>query len=70
MSVTEKKPSRVPHHAVVGLRVTGGFLGGAKLDFADGLNCFIGGRGTGNPPRRAAHIWGIGSRRPQAVILP
>jgi DNA repair ATPase RecN len=27
--------------------VKGGFLDGVRLDFADGLNCFIGGRGTG-----------------------
>lgn len=39
-----KKPS---HHTVLTLRVTGGFLGGAALEFADGLNCIIGGRGTG-----------------------
>ena len=26
------------HHVVLGLRVTGGFLAGADLEFADGLN--------------------------------
>jgi hypothetical protein len=36
-----------PHHAVLKLRVTGGFLDGTELEFADGLNCIIGGRGTG-----------------------
>ncbi|MBN1773590.1 MAG: AAA family ATPase [Deltaproteobacteria bacterium] len=35
------------HHTVVSLEVTGGFLKGAKFEFADGLNCIIGGRGTG-----------------------
>jgi hypothetical protein len=29
--------------------VIGGFLDGAKLHFADGLNCIIGGRGTVEP---------------------
>ena len=35
------------HHRLMTLRVTGGFLGGIELDFADGLNCLIGGRGAG-----------------------
>jgi hypothetical protein len=35
------------HHTLVRLRVTGGFLGGIDLALADGLNCFIGGRGAG-----------------------
>src|SRR5882672_5569183 len=35
------------HHAILGLEVTGGFLKGAKLEFRNGLNCIIGGRGTG-----------------------
>ena len=39
--------AHVPHHTLLGLELTGGFLAGAKLDFADGLNCLIGGRGTG-----------------------
>ena len=37
----------VPHHVVLRLAVTGGFLAGAHLEFADGLNCLIGGRGAG-----------------------
>ena len=41
------QPKQPAHHKVVSLKVTGGFLGGAKLEFADGLNCLIGGRGTG-----------------------
>jgi hypothetical protein len=36
-----------PHHTIVSLESTGGFLKGAKLEFADGLNCIIGCRGTG-----------------------
>lgn len=36
-----------PHHLVTRLRVTGGFLGGTDIDFVDGLNCLIGGRGAG-----------------------
>ncbi len=35
------------HHTILSLEVTGGFFKGAKLEFADGLNCIIGGRGTG-----------------------
>jgi hypothetical protein len=35
------------HHTIVSLEPTGGFLKGAKFEFADGLNCIIGGRGTG-----------------------
>jgi len=35
------------HHKILSVEVSGGFLDGAKLDFADGLNCIIGGRGTG-----------------------
>ena len=34
------------HHKIISLQVTGGFLKGIKLDFTDGLNCVIGGRGT------------------------
>jgi len=42
-------PNRNPahHHEILSLRVTGGFLAGAQLEFADGLNCLIGGRGAG-----------------------
>lgn len=38
---------RQPHHRILGLKVTGGFLDGTRLEFSDGLNCIIGGRGTG-----------------------
>jgi ABC-type uncharacterized transport system ATPase subunit len=40
-------PRANAHHTIVGLEVTGGFLAGLKLEFVDGLNCVIGGRGTG-----------------------
>lgn len=35
------------HHKILSLTVNGGFLQGARFDFSDGLNCIIGGRGTG-----------------------
>src|SRR3954468_19948119 len=48
------------HHTVVALRVTGGFLGGAQLDFADGLNCLIGGRGAGKTTALEFLRFGLG----------
>lgn len=39
--------SLASHHRILALSVTGGFLDGLRLNFADGLNCIIGGRGTG-----------------------
>lgn len=36
-----------PHHRIISLTVDGGFLHGLRLDFSNGLNCIIGGRGTG-----------------------
>jgi ABC-type uncharacterized transport system ATPase subunit len=35
------------HHSIECLSVTGGFLDGVSIELADGLNCFIGARGTG-----------------------
>jgi ABC-type lipoprotein export system ATPase subunit len=35
------------HHIIRRIKVTGGFLDGLDLSFAEGLNCVIGGRGTG-----------------------
>jgi ABC-type uncharacterized transport system ATPase subunit len=43
----EEEPSSASHHRILALSVTGGFLDGLRLDFEDGLNCIIGGRGTG-----------------------
>jgi len=39
--------SAQPHHAIVRLHVSGGFLADASLQFSEKLNCLIGGRGTG-----------------------
>jgi len=60
--VTERKPDpkQTAHHAVLSLRVTGGFLGGAELEFADGLNCLIGGRGAGKTTALEFLRFGLG----------
>jgi len=42
-----QKQKLTAHHRVLNLNVTGGFLSGVHLEFADGLNCLIGGRGAG-----------------------
>ncbi len=42
----DTSPQRL-HHALLAMEVTGGFLAGLMITFADGLNCIIGGRGTG-----------------------
>ncbi|MBF0108693.1 MAG: AAA family ATPase [Magnetococcales bacterium] len=34
-------------HILLGAEITGGFMEGARLEFSQGLNCIIGGRGTG-----------------------
>lgn len=34
-----------PYDRLLGLEVTDGFLDGLELQFGDGLNCLIGGRG-------------------------
>ncbi len=44
---TESRADSKAHHTILSLEVTGGFFKGARLEFADGLNCIIGGRGTG-----------------------
>ena len=48
------------HHKLLTLRVTGGFLAGAQLDFADGLNCLIGGRGAGKTTALEFLRFGLG----------
>jgi len=60
MNAARITSNRVPHHALVRLRVTGGFLGGAELTFADGLNCFIGGRGAGKTTALEFLRFGLG----------
>ena len=42
-----KDGSHHPHHRILSIEVEGGFLDGTRLEFSDGLNCIIGGRGTG-----------------------
>jgi len=49
-----------PHHVVLSLKVTGGFLAGAQLEFADGLNCLIGGRGAGKTTALEFCRFGLG----------
>lgn len=39
--------SEITYHKVKSLAVAGGFLDGLKIDFSNGHNCIIGGRGTG-----------------------
>ncbi|HET7500934.1 MAG TPA: AAA family ATPase [Kofleriaceae bacterium] len=58
--MTRSKPQTPAHHAVSRLRVTGGFLGGVELELADGLNCLIGGRGTGKTTALEFLRFGLG----------
>lgn len=58
MSSTTHKPPN--HHVLVNVKITGGFLAGAELDFADGLNCLIGGRGTGKTTMLEFLRFGLG----------
>jgi hypothetical protein len=51
---------RSGHHTLQSLHVTGGFLSGLRLDFADGLNCFIGGRGAGKTTALEFLRYGLG----------
>lgn len=48
------------HHALLKARITGGFLAGAEFIFADGLNCLIGGRGTGKTTALEFLRFGLG----------
>lgn len=50
----------VPHHVIVRLRAVGGFLSGLNLELADGLNCFIGGRGAGKTTALEFIRFGLG----------
>jgi hypothetical protein len=57
-------PERQPHHRIVSLAVDGGFLDGARLEFTGGLNCIIGGRGTGKTTVDARLLtWCLAHRR-------
>src|ERR1700682_1332724 len=58
--MTSKSQNRSTHHVLVRLDVTGGFLAGAHLEFADGLNCLIGGRGAGKTTALEFLRFGLG----------
>jgi DNA repair ATPase RecN len=58
--MTTQSQSQSAHHAVLSLNVTGGFLAGAQLEFADGLNCLIGGRGAGKTTALEFLRFGLG----------
>jgi energy-coupling factor transporter ATP-binding protein EcfA2 len=58
--MTNQSQKRPAHHLVVSLNVTGGFLADAQLEFADGLNCLIGGRGAGKTTALEFLRFGLG----------
>jgi DNA repair ATPase RecN len=58
--MTTQGKGEASHHLVVSLSVTGGFLAGVQLDFADGLNCLIGGRGAGKTTALEFLRFGLG----------
>ena len=58
--MTIQSQSQSAHHVVLSLNVTGGFLAGAQLEFADGLNCLIGGRGAGKTTALEFLRFGLG----------
>jgi ABC-type uncharacterized transport system ATPase subunit len=62
-----ESPNAPAHHVLISLNVTGGFLAGATLEFADGLNCLIGGRGAGKTTALEFLRYGLG-RMPDAKV--
>lgn len=58
--MTNRSRKQPAHHLVVSLNVTGGFLADAQLEFADGLNCLIGGRGAGKTTALEFLRFGLG----------
>lgn len=58
--MTTKSQNQAAHHVVLSLNVTGGFLANAQLQFADGLNCLIGGRGAGKTTALEFLRFGLG----------
>jgi DNA repair ATPase RecN len=58
--MTDQSRNQSPHHVLLSLGVTGGFLAGAQLEFADGLNCLIGGRGAGKTTALEFLRFGLG----------
>lgn len=59
-TVNSANPNTRAHHSLLRLQITGGFLAGADLEFVDGLNCFIGGRGTGKTTLLEFLRYGLG----------
>jgi energy-coupling factor transporter ATP-binding protein EcfA2 len=60
LTTTGPKQNLIPHHKVLTLKVTGGFLSGVQLEFVDGLNCLIGGRGAGKTTALEFLRFGLG----------
>lgn len=60
MTAQKTQSEQSAHHVIISLNVTGGFLGGVQLEFADGLNCLIGGRGTGKTTALEFLRFGLG----------
>ena len=58
--MTPESQKTSAHHVVTSLNVIGGFLAGAHLEFADGLNCLIGGRGAGKTTALEFLRFGLG----------
>ena len=58
--MTTQSQNQSAHHVVLSLHVMGGFLAGAQLEFADGLNCLIGGRGAGKTTALEFLRFGLG----------
>ena len=58
--MTNQRKNQSAHHVVLSLNVTGGFLAGAQLEFVDGLNCLIGGRGAGKTTALEFLRFGLG----------
>src|SRR5258708_17123069 len=58
--MTNQSQSQSAHHVVLSLNVTGGFLADAQLEFADGLNFLIGGRGAGKTTALEFLRFGLG----------
>ena len=60
MIVLDSDTQSSAHHTLAALRVTGGFLAGIQLEFVDGLNCLIGGRGAGKTTALEFLRFGLG----------
>src|SRR5260221_2379918 len=58
--MTQQSRNRSAHHVVKSLNVMGGFLADAHLEFVDGLNCLIGGRGAGKTTALEFLRFGLG----------